>query len=147
MRPDRMQAKHKQTFRRHPLAEYTTWLPTSHGVGVMQVISNASAGMRELVKSPPICLSREGKNRLKWLEYYGGHDHNASLTCRHFGIGRPTFYRWQDRYDPGHLRSLEDRSSTPKKRRMPTWSVEMVLAVKELRERYPCWGKDKLGVL
>jgi hypothetical protein len=25
---------------------------------------------------------------------------NVALTCRHFGISRPTFYRWLQRYEP-----------------------------------------------
>jgi transposase-like protein len=25
---------------------------------------------------------------------------NVARTCRHFGISRQTFYRWQQRYDP-----------------------------------------------
>jgi hypothetical protein len=31
--------------------------------------------------------------------------HNVARTCRHFGICRQTFHRWQKRYDPIDLRS------------------------------------------
>lgn len=129
------------------MAQYTTTQRASHGAGSMRIVANSTQKMRQVARRPPISISREAKRRLKWFEYYDAHNHNASLTCRHFGISRPTFYRWLHRYDPSHLSSLEDRSSTPKKRRMPSWSVEMVMAVKEMRERYPCWGKDKLVIL
>jgi Helix-turn-helix domain len=33
--------------------------------------------------------------------------HNVARTCRHFGISRQTFYRWQRRYGPFDLTSLE----------------------------------------
>jgi putative transposase len=92
-------------------------------------------------------LSREAGQRLKYIKYYETHERNASLTCRHFGISRPTFYRWLHRYNPHDLRSLEDRVSQPKHRRQPTWTRQLVEAVRRLREQYPSWGKDKLVVL
>lgn len=91
-------------------------------------------------------LSPEAKLRLKWFDWYASHDQNASLTCRHFGISRQTFYRWKKRYDPKHLQSLEDRSSVPHKRRHRMWTTAQVLAVQKLREEYPWCGKDKLKV-
>ena len=87
------------------------------------------------------------RQRVKWMDYYEAHGTNAALTCRYFGISRQTFYRWRRRYDPYHLVSLEERSHRPKRLRQPTWSRELALAVLHLREQYPRWGKDKLGVL
>lgn len=97
---------------------------------------------RELPK-----LSREAGLRLRFIQYYESHGRNASLTSRHFGISRNTFYRWYHRYDPMHLESLEDRPCLPKRRRRPSWSLAQLEAVKALREEYPSWGKDKLAVL
>jgi putative transposase len=92
-------------------------------------------------------LSRAAKLRLKWFDWHAAHGGNVSLTCRHFGIARQTFYRWQKRYDRWHLNSLEDRSSVPHQRRHRTWTTAQVLAVQGLREEYPGYGKDKLRVL
>ena len=69
------------------------------------------------------------------------------MICRHFGISRQTFYRWQRRYDPQDLCTLEDRSHRPQHRRRPTWTGEQAAQVRRLREQYPRWGKDKLAVL
>ncbi len=92
-------------------------------------------------------LSREARKRLAWFDYYESRGRKVALTCRHFGISRQTFYRWQRRYDPQDLRTLEDRSHRPLHRRQPTWSWEQAEQVRRLREQYPRWGKDKLVVL
>jgi transposase InsO family protein len=81
------------------------------------------------------------------LDWHRTHGENVSLTARHFGVGRPTVYRWLERFDRFHLETLEDRSSAPRRRRRPTWTIEQLAAVREVRLRYPRWGKDKLVVL
>ncbi len=129
------------------MTKYTTSRLTVHGATAMHIVSGVTSNMLRVAMHPPPDLSREAKKRLKWFEYYGAHGQNASLTCRYFGISRPTFYRWRRRYDPRDLRSLEDCSSVPRRRRRPSWSIEDVVAVREMREQYPCWGKDKLVVL
>jgi transposase InsO family protein len=73
--------------------------------------------------------------------------HTVSATCRHFGIARSTYYRWQKRYDPQHLSSLENRSSRPKQCRRPSWSPDQTAAVRQAREDHPRWGKDKLAIV
>jgi transposase InsO family protein len=81
------------------------------------------------------------------IDWHRTHGENVSLTARHFGVGRPTVYRWLDRFDRFHLESLEDRDSAPHRRRRPTWTIEQLQAVREIRLCYPRWGKDKLVVL
>jgi transposase InsO family protein len=92
-------------------------------------------------------LSRDARRRLAMLDWHRAHGANVSLTARHFGVGRSTVYRWLGRFDRFHLETLEDRRSTPRRRRRPTWTVEQLRAVKAVRERYPRWGKDKLVVI
>jgi transposase len=81
------------------------------------------------------------------VDWHHGHGANVSLTARHFGLARPTVYRWLRRFDRLRLESLEDRPSAPRRRRRPTWTVDELRAVRSVRERYPRWGKDKLRVL
>ena len=92
-------------------------------------------------------LSRTARRRLAMLDWHRAHGGNVSLTARHFGVGRSTVYRWLERFDRFHLETLEDRRSTPRRRRRATWTVEHLRAVKAVRERYPRWGKDKLVVV
>jgi putative transposase len=92
-------------------------------------------------------LSPEAKRRLHWFDWHDAHGRNVSLTCRHFGISRQTFYRWQGRYDRWDLSRLADRSSRPKRIRQRTWTTAEIVAVKALRERFPFWGKMKLVIL
>lgn len=89
-------------------------------------------------------LSRPAKGRLAMLRWHDDHGRTVSLTCRHFAISRPTFYRWQERYRRGGLRGLEDRSHRPRQVTPPTWTRAQVLAVQELREQYPYMGKAKV---
>ena len=117
-------------------------------VVAMQLIGRGTTSLRRRIAQIPVAvrLSRAAKTRLKWMEHYARHG-NASLTARYFGISRQTFYTWKRRYNPIDLSSLEDRDSRPKHVRQRTWTTEQILAVKEIRERYPRWGKDKLVVL
>ncbi len=92
-------------------------------------------------------LSREARKRLAGFDYYESRGRKVALTCRHFGISRQTFYRWQRRYDPQDLSTLENRSHRPQHRRRPTWTAEQAEPVRRLREQYPRWGKDKRAVL
>ena len=78
------------------------------------------------------------------FDWHRTHGQNVSRTCRHFGISRPTFYRWQRRYVPGRPQTLEDRACVPRARRQPSWTAEQARAVRDLREQYPRWGKAKL---
>jgi len=112
----------------------------------MRVVNGLTPGITRLNKRIAD-ISKEAQRRVKWFDYYYSHGQNARLTCRHFDISAQTFYRWKNRYDPGHLETAEGRSHRPVKVRQPTYSVELVEAVLKLREEYPRWGKDKLVVL
>jgi putative transposase len=113
-----------------------------------RLVHAESPGTLQLLRRlPPPSLSRRARMRLALLEWHDAHGANVSLTCRRFGISRPTFYRWRARYDPRRLETLEDRSSRPLRRRRPAWTDAEIVAVRELREQFPRWGKDKLAVL
>ena len=62
----------------------------------------AKLGLLRLAKAP-VELSKTAGQRLKWFEFCDSQGDNVSLTCRHFGIGRQTFYRWWARYNPRNL--------------------------------------------
>ncbi len=89
----------------------------------------------------PPQLSREARQRLRWIDFYAQHGRNARLTCRHFGISSATFYRWWHRYDPRRLQSLEDNRKTrrPWRVRQPQTPRELVARIRAPREQYPRW--------
>lgn len=91
-------------------------------------------------------ISKEARKRLGWFDYYRKTG-KARLTCRYFGISPETFYRWKKRFNPYDLTTLEAKSSKPLRVREPETPVEVVEKIRELREEYPRWGKDKLVVL
>jgi len=129
------------------MAQSSSSVLLAHGEAAVHIVTTATGVMQRLARQRRSPLSREAKRRLAWFTWHACHGQNVSRTARHFGISRQTFYRWHQRYDPRDLRTLEDRPSRPKKRRRPTWTAAQVAAVQALRERYPCWGKDKLAVL
>jgi transposase len=90
-------------------------------------------------------LSGGGQTRLEWIIYYHTKaKKNASLTARHFGISRKTFYTWLNRFDETNLATLEERSRAPIKRRKreyQPWQYERVVQLRRAHIRY---GKMKL---
>lgn len=91
-------------------------------------------------------LSEREKNRLKAIEVWQK-THDTEFVCKTFEMSRATLYRWIGRFDPANLKSLADQSRRPKQLRRPLWSLDLIKAVRALREQYPRWGKDKLVVL
>jgi len=111
----------------------------------MEVFSIAK-GFYRLSKDAPPELNQKEFDRLRALTIYR-ETQDVKLVCQTFGISRATLYRWLERFDPRDLISLREQSRRPRRVRKPLWSRELVRAVKELREAYPRWGKDKLVVL
>ncbi len=111
----------------------------------MKVFSIAK-GFYRLSKHVPPDLSPKEFDRLRALMIYR-ETQDVRLVCETFGISRATLYRWLRRFDPRDLISLKEQSRRPRRVRRPLWSRDLVRAVKELREEYPRWGKDKLVVL
>jgi len=119
---------------------------TATVVGTMKIVSTTTRTMQRLVQridSTPV-LSRQARMRQALFDWHHTHGQNVSRTCRHYGISRPTFYRWQRRYVAGRPQTLEDRACVPRARRQPSWTAEQARAVRDLREQYPRWGKAKL---
>ena len=90
-------------------------------------------------------LNKQEKIRLSWIDFYN--KQKVSLTCRHFGISRKTFYKWYKRYKLLGIRGLKDLKKTPKKVRKPEITWEQELRIKNLRKQYIRYGKEKLAVL
>ncbi len=80
-------------------------------------------------------LSKLALKRLTWFDFWLSHDKNISLTCRHFGISRDSFYLWKKRFNPYNLRSLEDnlKTRTPHNLRQMTTSKEVIDLVIKIR--------------
>jgi hypothetical protein len=68
--------------------------------------------------SKKLNLSKKANQRLDWIiYYYTKSNKNTSLTCRHFGITRSKWYFWFKRFDESNLRTLEDNSTSPNKKK------------------------------
>ncbi len=101
---------------------------------------------RQIARS--LGLSKDAKQRLGWIIYYKTtSQENASLVCRRFGISRKTFYKWFNQFDDCNLRSLEDKSRAPQKRRKREYTGNQYVRVVQLRRQYIRYGKNKLLIL
>jgi len=93
-------------------------------------------------------LSKKAKIKLEWFIYYFEKaNQNARLTCRHFGIGKTVFYKWLAVFDPENLRSLEESSRAPIKRReteVTALEEDRIIYLKKLNPEY---GKMKISAL
>ena len=92
-------------------------------------------------------IVRNQKRRLGIIRHYEVATKNKAKTARYFGISRAIFYRWIQRFNTKDLSSVKEQSRRPKRVRNAQWSYELINAVKQLRQQYPRWGKDKLIVL
>jgi len=92
-------------------------------------------------------LSKGARTRLEWFIWHKDHGENASLTARHFGISRKTFWKWNRRFDRKGLRTLEEKSRAPKHVRQKEITPEEAGRVLTLRTAHMRWGKEKLAVL
>lgn len=104
----------------------------------------------QLVKHKPIALSEKAKHRLQTLQAWQALREvglSAEQASQKLGMARATIYRWQKRLRERKLKGLEEDSRRPKRLRTFSWEVELIEAVRELREQYPRWGKEKLCVL
>jgi len=63
-------------------------------------------------------LSKAALKRLAWFDFCKSHEGNISLTCRHFGISRDTFYLWKGKFNPKKLITLEDDTDSRRPKRV-----------------------------
>ena len=94
-------------------------------------------------------ISKEARLRLEWIIYY--HEgHNATETCRHYGIARKTFYKWNSRFNEDNIYSLiklEDESRAPKRVRQREITPLEKSRIITLRKEKMQYGKMKLKEL
>ncbi len=113
----------------------------------MQVVGILPRAVYEL---PRTTLHREAEERVRWVRCWQTlrqQGLTSSAAAETLGLPRSTLYRWQRKLSEEGAVGLRTKSRRPHKVRGPTWSAELSQAVLELREQYPRWGKDKLGVL
>ena len=92
-------------------------------------------------------LTERAKYKIKIIDWHRIHGKNASLTARHFGLGRMTLYRWLRRFKHFGVIGLNEESRKPKRLRQPTTSWNTIIRIVQLRKLYPAWSKYKIQAL
>lgn len=106
---------------------------------------NDLAPLVHMIKVMSLRLSDKARMRLQWMDAYRECG-NAAQVCRHFSIPLRTFWRWQKRYDPWEVKSLEEKSRRPRHSPKKTHILleRRVLAIKA---EHPRWGKEKIALV
>ena len=107
---------------------------------------------KQLGKGHSKRLSRKARHRLEIIDWYNQVSErksrtglkDASLTCRHFGIGRSYFYRWYGRFKKHGIAGLENRTSRPKRVRRETVAAEIVEETRRIRQKNPTYSAKKI---
>jgi len=83
-------------------------------------------------------LSKSACQKLEWIIYYETKaKKNASLTARHFGISRKTFYKWYHRFqDDKSFLGLEEQDRAPKHKRQREITFLEEQNIIKLRKKY-----------
>jgi transposase len=87
-------------------------------------------------------LDRQVRHRLAVLRHVEEVTGNIAMTCRYFGITRPTYYNWLRRYEAEGVDGLRDRSKRPRTSPNAT-SAEVVEKIVHLRRHYH-FGPEKI---
>ncbi len=89
-------------------------------------------------------LDRQIRHRLAVLRHAEEVTGNVAMTCRYYGISRPTFYKWLSRYQADGPQGLKDRSRQPKVSPNAT-HVDVVGKILYLRKNYH-FGPEKIAM-
>jgi hypothetical protein len=87
------------------------------------------------------------QQRMKIIKFY--EEYGEKATKEAFGADRKVISRWRKRLkeSAGELSSLVSLSTRPHKVRRSTISQEIINFIREMREKYPRIGKEKLKPL
>jgi transposase InsO family protein len=94
-----------------------------------------------------IGLSKAARARLEWMLWHEAHARNALATSRHFSIAPKTFHKWKNLFREDNLRTLEDRSKTPTRKRSRRISSTQEMRIVALKKAHIRWGKEKIATL
>lgn len=101
------------------------------------------APLVHMIKVMSLNLSEGARRRLAWMDAYRECG-NAAQVCRHFSIPLRTFWRWEKRYDPWDLRTLENRSRRPNHSPRKTHII-IERHILRVKTEHPRWGKEKIA--
>ena len=88
-------------------------------------------------------VSEVVEQRFRFVEDYNAETWTVAELCRHYGISRPTAYKWLERYQAEGLEGLKDHSRAPlhHPHALRAEVQQLLLAVKS---QHPFWGARKL---
>jgi len=103
--------------------------------------------MKGWIKKLEFSKSEVARFRLEVINFYDKHGLSATIDA--YGVSRATIFRWKKslKSSGGKLESLIPKSKAPKRRRKMTTPPEIIDFIKDLREKHPRIGKEKIKPL
>lgn len=90
-------------------------------------------------------FSKDAQIKLEWIIlYYTVFSKNAKATANYFGISRKTLHKWISRFNETNLKTLEEVSRAPGKKRSWTVTAKEEERIVSLRKKNMEYGKKKL---
>ena len=92
-------------------------------------------------------ITEKAKRRLKILDHWKRH---GLESARHaFDVSERTLWYWKARLDKeeGKIETLNPLSRTPQKKRKRIWDIRILDEIKNIREKRPNLGRDKIHPL
>ncbi len=112
-------------------------------ISQIRLTKNKYLRWKKIIKK--LNLSKKANQRLEWIiYYYTKANRNTSLTCRHFGIARSKWYFWFNKFNEENLRTLEDNSTAPIRRRKKEYTNLQYARIVKIRKDFIRYGKVKI---
>jgi transposase len=89
----------------------------------------------------------ERKQKLELFDTLVSEGCSEEVALQAIGISRASYYRLKARYEKYGLSGLENQSKRPHHVRQPGWSPEIEARVREIRNKFRVWGKEKIAVI
>lgn len=118
-----------------------------YGKGHMMIYGSTMPGASSVTRDGILAehLTERAKHKLKVIDWHRANEENVSLTARHFGYARKTIHAWLKAYRLKGPIGLNERSRSPKKKRVPETSGKAVMLICKTRKQYPAWSKYKIA--
>lgn len=112
-----------------------------------KVLPLSDSTITHLKNASIFSMSKAAQFRLKVIEFSNKYSVKAASDA--FNVSRATIYRWKKllKDSNGKLNSLIPKSRKPKRLRKMTVDPEIVLFIRNIREKHPRIGKEKIKPL
>jgi len=90
-------------------------------------------------------LPSAAQERLEWFIFAHKNNCSAEVAAKHFNISPSTFRRWEKRFDPRDLSTLEEQSRRPHIVRESDIEPQVIELIRQYRKKHTTMGKEHVA--